>query len=161
MSALSSILGNPGADRAAQREKLEQGVYGYAFAALASLLLLLCLSLLPSWWGNHYGPFPPRAQSTQPFISSGAFVLKMTSRGELVFEGTLIPDRNLEGLVHSSLERSPGMLIGVEADKDASFSLVRALLQRLSQLGVRRVTLVTDGNPMSILSLPWNAAQGE
>jgi hypothetical protein len=36
-----------------------------------------------------------------------------------------------------------GLRLSVEADTKAGFSLVRASLQRLSQIGVRRVTLAT------------------
>ena len=161
MSTLSFPLACPGADRASLREKLEQGVYGHAFAGLLSLLLLAWLSMMPSWIGNHYGPYPPAARSAQPFVSSGALVLKVTARGEFIVDGQWIPDGQLENLVHSRLAESPGMPFAVEADKDAGFFIVRACLQRLSQLGVRRVTLVTDGSPMSVLALPWNAPRGE
>lgn len=161
MSALGSILADPGADRAALREKLEQGNFGYAFAGIASVVLLVCLSMMPAVFGNHYGPWPPSASSARPFVSQGGFSLQLTAQGEIVRNGEWIPDDRLEDLIRATLENAPATAFSVEADREASFFLVRVLLERLSKTGVRRVWLVSDGSPMEVLALPWNAPRGE
>ena len=153
MSALSFSLAHPGADRAALREMLEQGVFGSIIAALCLCLLLSLLMFSPIHCGLDVQA--PASAGGTVFSSLGALEVKLTARSEFVAAGIWVPDANLDAYLANKATEAPDLVLTLQADRRLPYAEVKRLLRRIEKAGVSKTYLVTEGNPMTILAEPW------
>ncbi len=164
MSTLGFILGKPGDERAALRERLEQGVFGLAFVGFG-LCLIVAMSAIGSshnrsiYPGCYVSVSLPESTSGPLFSAQDTVRIALTRRKEFVAAGVWIPDEDFDAFATRSLASNSSRTVTLQADGHLPYSAITEVVQRLQRLGARRVYLMTAGTAdplLKLLSAPWS-----
>ena len=129
---------------------LLQSVFGNAvlWAALTALIVSFAITPMVN---RGYGPILPESHGATPFSNVNSLTLAVTSRGDLVLNGTWVPEENFDWYVSAKLAEFRSGVVAIEVDQDVPYSRVRDAMKRLADLGVERVFLVTDENGLGLV----------
>jgi biopolymer transport protein ExbD len=129
---------------------LVQSVFGSAILWVALTALIIALVITPMV-NRGYGPILPEIHGATPFSVVDSLTLAVTSRGDLVLNGTWVPEENFDWYVAAKLAEFSDGVVAIQVDRDVPYYRVRDAMKRLSNLGVERVFLVTDENGLGLV----------
>jgi biopolymer transport protein ExbD len=125
---------------------LARVVFGHAALWMGLTAWVISFAAMPMCSLGH--PDLPEGSAATPYSKAKMLTLSVTERGDLVLDGTWVPDEFFETYVGEKLAQSSTRFVSVEADRNVEYSRVRAVLKQLSDLGVEKIFLGSDQDPL-------------